>query len=364
MDAKARSKHISVRLSLAQEILAKNGIGNLLLTSQAAIHYFTDTVNIPGYLIISKNQVVFYTDSRFLFEIKNIPSPVQAGIFSGNALRYLQQQGLLLKDKTGLEYRTTTAELYFQIAELIGSRQLCDISNDLRVLFNFHDALSLAKTKKAVQISCSAFESVYSRITIGMTENELAAEISYQLRKSGAQGDAFSPIVGFGRSSALPHAIPGKRKLKEGECVLIDFGCFYEGIYTDMTRTFQYGEVKSVYFNEVKSIILEVVAKVKQNLQHGVSVKELDLLARKTMSEYSIDGKSADQYYLHALGHGIGYELHAFPTISSRVDAVLTPGQIVTIEPGLYIENKFGYRLEDMYLLQKDSVKKLTEVHV
>ncbi|MBI2419291.1 MAG: M24 family metallopeptidase [Ignavibacteriales bacterium] len=303
-------------------------------------------------------------DSRFTYDLKSIPEIYKTDIYTGDIWKFMQKMGFLAKKISGFEYNALNAEQYLQIQAVVGSNNMRNISTAIRPLLNLHDELSLQYYKSALKINKTVLESVKEKCVPGVSELEIAAEISYLFNINGAQGNAFPPIVAFGKHSASPHAIPTKVKLHQNEVVLIDCGCIYNGINTDVTRTFFVGDKKPALFQQVYEIMEEVIEKVKRVLSNGMSTKGLDLFARDIMRKYTYKGKTMDNFFIHSLGHGVGYELHAYPYLSRQMDARLLTGNIVTIEPGLYFESKFGIRIEDMYLIQENSVKKLTDIHV
>lgn len=364
MNSQKKLPILRKRLDKVLSILENQNLDCIVLTSQPAINYLTDLIDVPGYLYISKNNAILLSDSRFTYDLKNIPEIFQTEIYTGDIWKFMHKNGLLVKKISGFEFNGLNAEQYLQIKNVAGINNLRNIRAAIRPLLNMHDELSLLYYRSALKITKTVVESVRVKCVPGVSELEIAAEISYLFTINGAQGNAFPPIVAFGKHSASPHAIPTKVKLHQNEVVLIDCGCAYNGINTDITRTFYIGDKKPALFLQAFEIMEEVIEKVRKVLSNGMSTKGLDLFARDIMGKYRYKGKTMDNFFIHSLGHGVGYELHAYPYLSMQMDATLVPGNIVTIEPGLYFENKFGLRIEDMYLIQDNSVKKLTDIHV
>jgi Xaa-Pro aminopeptidase len=201
---------------------------------------------------------------------------------------------------------------------------------------------------KAARISDKVFETLLPNIKPGVSEKDLAAEISFLHRRFGSDGDAFEPIVASGKRSALPHARPTSRRLRRGDLLLLDFGCIVDGYHSDMTRTIAIGPVSSrirtMYAKVLEAGDLAILA-----VQPGVRVRELDRIARRHLRKSGLQ-----KYFVHSLGHGIGLQIHESPRISERSDEVLGANNVITIEPGVYIPSVGGVRIEDDLVVRMD----------
>jgi len=215
------------------------------------------------------------------------------------------------------------------------------------------DESELVKIRSALKITEQVFEEMLPLIRPGVTENELAAEIDYKQRQLGAEGSSFDTIVAFGPNSALPHARPGPSILETNQPVLMDFGCVFEGYASDMTRTVHVGEPTSGFRN-VYASVLSALEVVTDGARSGMSGLDVDALARQCLSE-----KDLDVHFKHSLGHGVGLDIHEWPTLSKRGVDILPDGCVVTFEPGVYLKNEFGIRIEDMAVLRPDSAHTL-----
>jgi Xaa-Pro aminopeptidase len=199
--------------------------------------------------------------------------------------------------------------------------------------------------RKAAGISDAVFKLIVRKIRPGVRERELAAEISFLQKKFGADGDAFEPIVASGKRSALPHARPTSRAIRKGDLVLLDFGCTVDGYCSDMTRTISVGpastRTRSLYASvlEARNLAVSLVCP-------GVAVRELDSRVRQHFRKAGLS-----RFFTHSLGHGIGLQVHERPRVSSMSNEVLAPGNVITIEPGIYIPSIGGIRIEDDVLV-------------
>ncbi len=211
---------------------------------------------------------------------------------------------------------------------------------------------------KAIEKAMEYIESMHSLNKL-VTENELVSEIEYTMKKEGSIKPSFDTIVISDRKTAQPHGIPSNKLIKN--IVLMDIGAVYEGYCSDITRTVILNKENNMYnkYLEIYDIVYNAKKEVENHLREGVSVQELDTIARKTMGSY-------EKYFIHSLGHGVGVEVHEKPSISSKIkeNMVLREGMVITIEPGIYLNNRFGIRIEDLYVVKKNGFEKLSNAKI
>jgi len=212
----------------------------------------------------------------------------------------------------------------------------------------------IEKLKKASLLADACFEFICHRINIGMTENEIAKCMDDYMLSNGATALSFETIVGSGENSSKIHSTPTDRKIQYGDIILLDFGCVVEGYCSDISRTIFVGEIKEEY-KEIYQIVLEAQQKGIEKITNGMTSKEADLVCREVINNKGYD-------FAHAVGHGVGTEVHEAPVISSKREDVLENNMVFTIEPGIYLENKFGVRIEDTVLLKDGKVEPLNHV--
>lgn len=202
--------------------------------------------------------------------------------------------------------------------------------------------------RRAAELTDQGFEHILPFLKPGVREIEVALELEFFLRKNGSEGLAFSPTVASGERSAMPHGGASERKIQQGELVTLDFGCVIGGYCSDMTRTVAVGKVS----NELRSIyhaVLEAQTLALEAVGPGKRGQELDALARNHLAN-----RGYDEYFTHGLGHGVGLFIHEGPSLNQASEDVLEVGNIVTIEPGVYIPNMAGCRIEDLALVTKN----------
>ncbi len=210
---------------------------------------------------------------------------------------------------------------------------------------NVKTSQEIAYMRKAASITDDVFDSVLASLKVGITEKEIADLIFSEHLRLGASGVSFDTIVAFGENGAEPHHVPTDKPLERGMLVTIDMGAVYEGYDSDFTRTVAFGE-PSQRQREIYEIVLEAQRRGLAAVKDGIPCKTADAATRGY-----IEGQGYGQFYIHGTGHGVGTEIHELPTLNSRSEEVLIDGQVVTVEPGIYITGELGVRIEDMVLV-------------
>lgn len=208
--------------------------------------------------------------------------------------------------------------------------------------------------KKASELTIKGMEVAAQIISPGIKEAEVAAEIEYSIRKKDFSGIAFETIVASGKGSAFPHGGASSKKICKGELVVVDIGAKYKHYCSDMTRTFIVGKASNKQ-QEIIQIIKKAQLEALEILKDGIEAKVVDKIARKV-----IKNKGFGEYFVHSLGHGVGLDVHEEPILSSMSKERILAGNVVTIEPGIYIVEYGGVRIEDTVLIKKDNIEKLT----
>lgn len=231
---------------------------------------------------------------------------------------------------------------------------LTPIINDLRLR---KDADAIQKLKDSGTYADKAVEIGIQNLKEGITELEVVAKIEYEMKKLGITSMSFDTMVLFGDHAADPHGVPGDRKLRKNEWVLFDLGTMHNSYASDMTRTIFFGEenAKEVRHQEIFTIVKTAHDLAIQAVKPGMKASEIDAIAR----DY-ITGKGYGEYFIHRLGHGIGQSCHEFPSIMEGNDMILEEGMCFSVEPGVYIANDYGVRVEDCLVVTKDGCELFT----
>lgn len=228
------------------------------------------------------------------------------------------------------------------------------VLNPLRLIKSEAEVQSM---QKAAEIAERALEQTVPLIRLGMSELELASELSLQLLRAGSEPEVpFAPIVASGPNAALPHAVPADRLLAEGETLILDWGATHDGYISDITRTFSLGPLDDE-LTKVHQIVVEANAAGRAAVRPGATCGEVDAAARAV-----IDGAGYSEYFIHRTGHGIGLEPHELPNVRAGEATELAPGMAFTVEPGIYLPGRGGVRIEDDVVVTADGVRSLTSL--
>lgn len=304
------------------------------------IYYFTNFIG-EGIYVYGKGIDTLLTSKLYLERAESVVKTSQVIVLEKRAYHHLKE---LLPEK-GLRGVVSHYES-IDFLKNIRKAGVKAVLRETRTLRAVKDHSEIKLIRKAYRIVEEAILQSLAITKEGLTEVDLSVELEYRLRKNGAQKLAFEPIVAFGERTSVPHAIPGKRKLKIGDLVLIDAGARFEGYCSDITRCFAFGkaekEIKDMYLylSRISKLAVETL------LSGENRANKIDLAARKVLKKAGIE-----KYFVHGLGHGLGLQVHELPVINTRSKDILKDGMVFTIEPGVYFNGKYGLRLEDgLYL--------------
>lgn len=257
--------------------------------------------------------------------------------------------------KVALEYSNLTLKREEELSASFNYEIKFNIDKYIIELRKVKDDNEVIKIKKACELSEKALDIAKNNMKEGITELELKAIIDFEMKKLGVENMAFDTMVLFGENASNPHGISGDRKLKRGEFALFDLGVEFEGYASDITRTIAFGDINEKdrkIYNIVKKANMEAISKVKE----GMKFKDLDKIARDIIEE-----EGYGEYFTHRLGHGMGIDVHEFPDVSASSEEIVKKGMVFTIEPGIYIPNGVGIRIEDDVLVTESGVEVLTK---
>lgn len=328
----------------------------IIITSPTNRFYFSQIKTSFGVLLLLKDKKYYFTDFRYAIETKNNSEGIEIIITNPTDL-YSDVKKILsdnLVKTVGYEETDLTVSKFNAIKKELSEFKLKSVGEEIDELRIIKSDAEINKIKKAQRITEQALEKALQTIKLGVTERELSAEITYQLLLSGADGNAFDNIVAFGENSAECHHTVSDRKLEKGDIVLIDIGAKYQNYCSDMTRTFCYGEPPKKLI-ELYDLVKSAQVYVLKHIKAGMTGSELDTLAREFFK-----ANGYEQEFGHSLGHGVGIKIHEKPNLSRTYSQPLPENAVVTVEPGLYIENFGGVRIEDMVVIKKDGIENLT----
>ena len=336
---------IILNIAAIQKILLNTKTDAVMITSPENIYYFSGFKSGDAVLILTSEKSYIFTDSRYFIQAgEQSPLFHLCDITLESPSSKLKEEGLM---KIGFEEEFVTFASYSKLmrdldgtgAELIGVSR--DISRERQV----KTEKEIEYITKAAAIADKAFSFILDKIEPGKTEKDIALMLDFYMLKSGADSVAFETICASGVRSAMPHGVASDKVLEKGDFITFDFGCKYEGYCSDMTRTVVLGkassEQKKIY-NTVLTAQRAAIAAVKPNVDNA----DIDRIARSIIEDAGYGNN-----FGHATGHSLGLEVHESPVLSKRSTDKLKSGVFMTVEPGIYIENFGGVRIEDLLLV-------------
>lgn len=331
--------------------LGEKNIDAVIITKPSNMRYFTNYCGDTGQIIITKNNdKVLITDSRYTTQASvetNDIEVVDVGTLRnyGSALnKFLDKFGVKV---VGIESSFISYSMYKSYKNELKNKELIELEEDLDKLRRIKTEEEIKYLEMAEHIGDIAFSKIIDIIKPGMTEIEIANHIEFIMKSNGALKTSFDTIVASGENSSKPHAIPSNRKVGKGDFITMDFGCIYEGYCSDMTRTVIIGEPTKEQ-RKVYDTVLEANLKALEAIKAGVIGSDIDKIARDIIYNAGYEGK-----FGHGLGHSVGLEVHENPRFSPTCNEEILENVIMTVEPGIYLENKYGVRIEDMILVTK-----------
>lgn len=328
-----------------------------LIYEDCVIQWLTGFYTDNGCVCITKDCGVLLTDSRYSEAASRIVSSVSvqdSSFLTNDVADLLKKQNI---STIYLEQNATTiSQLGIRKRALEGFQVIIDSHLDewVRDFRSVKTDEEIHNLKIAQQITDDGFSYILNRIAVGKSEKEIALDLEFYMRKQGAEKVSFDFIVVSGKNGSLPHGIPSDKKIEYGDFVTLDFGAVYGGMHSDMTRTIGMGKVSEKQ-ELVYSIVLQAQQYCLDSLKAGVSGVDGDAFARSI-----IETQGYGKYFGHSTGHGVGYQIHEYPNLSSRNENLLRKGNVVTVEPGIYLPGEFGVRIEDMALIQEEKIENLT----
>jgi Xaa-Pro aminopeptidase len=358
MNNPAQTQAAEARIATLRAKMQAKAMDALLITHLPTIRYLTGFAGSYATLFITHSKILFLTNDLYAEQIKTQLFPLKGmeKRISRDPLGQTARENLLENPKTlGFEQDKVSYAMALQLRKLFRPARLVQAAGMAQQVTIPKTSAEIELVATAAKITDEVFQSILPLIKPGVSEQELATEIAYQGRKRGAEKEAFDIIVVSGARSAMPHGRASEKKLENGDMITFDFGFYYQGFASDMTRTVALGnpgqEQKKVY-----ELIRSCVEAANQAAKPGMTGKELDAIARD-----KIEQAGYGQYFQHSLGHGLGIEVHEAPAISHRNEKGIIPEYaIITIEPGIYLPGSFGVRIEDDICVQASGAVVLT----
>lgn len=338
-----------------RKLLPENGAA--LVASVPNRFYVTGFETSDGYVYISHKQAVFLIDFRYVEKAREIVKSCRVQL-STAPMKELAElctadgiKALFVENEYISMSALKSLKEALHSVEIPADTRLDDTLRDLRSVKNEHE---LSLIKQAQKLTDDTFTYILGQIAPGRTEREIMLDMEFYMRRLGSEGVSFDFIVVSGKNSSLPHGVPTDKKVERGNFLTMDFGAVVNGYRSDMTRTVAVGEV-----SDEQRRVYETVRQAQQAaidaVKPGLVCRDVDKIARDI-----IYGAGYEGCFGHGLGHSVGIEIHERPNFNTRCDTVLKAGTIMTVEPGIYLENRFGVRIEDMVYVTPEGCIDLT----
>lgn len=337
--------------------LSANGLDAICLVHPANLRHQCGFTGTDGAFVVTEGQSWFLTDSRYTVQ-------AEEQVANATVIEYRQKASGICKllarqgvRRVGFEAaQMTVAELHLLERNSGGKIEWVPLEKQLLDLRSLKSDEEKSFLKRAADIAADAFSEILPLVRPGIREVDIAMELEFALRRRGGEEKAFDFIVASGTRGALPHGVASDKILASGELVTIDFGTRYRGYHSDETVTLALGDVDEK-LREVFDTVLEAHDLALQMVRPGVSLNEIDEVARELIRK-----RGYGDYFGHGLGHGVGLEIHEYPVVSPRSEAHAQAGMVFTIEPGIYVPDLGGCRIEDMVMVTADGCEVLTSI--
>ncbi|MCS1350758.1 Xaa-Pro peptidase family protein [Mechercharimyces sp. CAU 1602] len=343
------------RIARLRHLMDERGIEAMLISHPIHRQYISGFTGSAGLVFISSEVQLLLTDFRYVSQAKEEAPQMTLVEMERQAYHTVSEQcdqfGIktLHFEQDHLTYRQAT-----ELKAALKSTTLHPANQVVEKLREIKEETELKVMRQAAKIADDAYAQIIKEVRPGKTEREIALRLEFMMREMGATSSSFDMIVASGVRSAMPHGVATDKVMENGDMVTIDFGALYQGYCSDMTRTFMLGE-PSEKQNEIYHIVLEAQQKALEAIAPGVKACEIDKVARDV-----ITARGYGDAFGHSTGHGLGMEVHESPGISARTITELQPGMVITVEPGIYLPDVAGVRIEDDVIVTETGYELLT----
>lgn len=316
----------------------------ILITNPKNIRHFTGLKISFGFVVLTSKKTTLFVDGRYIEIAKK-------NFKNGEVILYKNQKSIkqFLSKFKKLGYEEDFVTIKFKkLFEKWNSNLVAINGQELRIV---KDKEAIKSLKKAIKITKKVMKWAASNLLkVGITEKEISRHIVFKLKELGSEDLEYQPIIASGPNSSLPHASPSNRKIQEGETIMFDFGAVINGYTADITRNYSIGKLKEIEIIKIKKIVKKSQMAGIKAIKPGITGKEIDAICRKVITNEGYEKK-----FIHSTGHGLGRDVHELPFLNKDSNIPLKKGYVITIEPGIYLENVGGIRIEDDILVTKNS---------
>ena len=347
------------RIKKLRALLKKVDLPALFVSCPTNVTYLTGFTGDASLFIVTQTDAVLVSDARFTEQLQEECPDIDVVIrgAKGATIDLAAKTVKKMKvDRVGVEAGQMTLAMYEQLSERLDQVEWIPIHGIVEKLLRIKDKEEVNAIRRAIRIAEKAIGAVVASLTLDSTEKQVSADIEHQIRRFGGKGCSFEPIVGVGPRGALPHAPPPERRMGESDFVLIDWGANESLYISDLTRIFVTGKI-SPKLERVYGVVLKAQRQAIEQIRPGIRLDKVDAAARSVIEKAGFGKK-----FTHALGHGIGLQVHEAPRIGADQAQTLQAGMVVTIEPGIYLPGWGGVRIEDDILVTRDGHEVLSKV--
>ncbi|QED49088.1 M24 family metallopeptidase [Cytobacillus dafuensis] len=345
------------RLEKLRAVFNEFGIDAMLITNDQNRRYMTGFTGTAGLVLITKDEAFLVVDFRYVaqasLQAKDF-SIIEVSTKAALLSEIVRQTDRLNISKIGFEQKHVNFFTYSEYKEKLNA-EMIPLSGVVEELRMVKDEEEIKTIRVAAEIADATFTHILNFIRPGVSEIEVSNELEFYMRKQGATSSAFDTIVASGHRSAFPHGVASSKLIEKGDFVTLDFGAYYQGYRSDITRTLAVGEpnedLKGIY-----DIVHNALSRALSGIKPGITGEEADALSRDFITE-----KGYGKQYGHGSGHGIGLDIHEEPFKNVNCEIILQPDMVLTVEPGIYIPNLGGVRIEDDILITQDGNEVITK---
>lgn len=345
------------RIARLRNRLAELKVDAILVSHLPNIRYLFGFTGSNAIGLIGQRLCHFITDRRYIQQ--SVEQVTNAEITIARKDLYAELEKLLRGSGLGVvavEAQYLSVQNYFNTKKRLPGIKLVASERVIERIASVKTECELEDIREAARICCQVYERVVEQVKVGVSELDISAELSYRSKREGSEKDPFEPIVASGLRSALPHGISSHKKIVSGELVVMDFGATVNGYAADFTRTLVVGAPNEKQAS-MAAVVKGAIEQAECQARAGLTGKQLDAVARDYISE-----QGYGEYFQHSLGHGLGLNVHELPRVGDLSNDPLEIGNVITLEPGVYLPDIGGVRIEDDFVLTKSGAENLTPV--
>ena len=344
------------RIERVRSMLSGFDVEGMLFFEEANIRYLTGFAGSDGAFFVGGERTFLLVDGRYTNQAKDEATGCDIIKFRDRTEGMAGIISDLRLKRVGIESPAIALDNYLKLQDLLENVTLKPLSGEIERIRIIKDEGEVSLLKKAAIMAARALEETLEQIRLGITERDIASILEMNMRKAGSEKPSFETIVASGSNTALPHAVPGSRKIQNGDFLTIDYGTVHKGYHSDETCTFAIRNVTEKQA-ALYAVVKEAHDKALNAVRPGIACRDIDEIARKIISDAGYG-----EYFSHGTGHGVGLNVHEPPRIFEKAEDVLEEGMVITIEPGIYIPDLWGARIEDTVMVVKDGYEILTKM--